>query len=68
MVHHLKDQQEYDAIRQEIIEQQGIQVMVFANQEVEHNLEGVLLRIAAALTPTSDKPRSPLSLRERGRG
>ena len=48
-VHSAKEQREYDAIRQETIEQQGISVMTFANHEVEHNLEGVLLKIVDAL-------------------
>ena len=63
-----KEQREYDAVRQETIEQQGIRVITFANREVEHDLEGVLLKIIKALTPTSPTSRPPLSLRERGRG
>ena len=66
--HSVKEQRDYDAVRQETIEQQGIRVMTFANREVEHDLEGVLLKIIEALNPTSPTSRPPLPHRERGQG
>lgn len=73
-IHSLEDQRQYDAIRQEIIQQQGIKVITFSNHDVEQNLEGVLQKIADTLTPPSailgsarPEPVEGLSLRERGR-
>jgi very-short-patch-repair endonuclease len=51
-IHNQKDQREYDAIREEVIEQFGIKILSFANEEVTQNLEGTLLKIINALTPT----------------
>jgi very-short-patch-repair endonuclease len=67
-IHSHEDQREYDAIREEVIEQLGIKVLSFANEEVTQNLEGTLSKIIDALTPNPATPQSPLSLRERGRG
>lgn len=64
-VHNLAEQQAYDAVRQEIIEQRGIRVLIFKNEEVIHDLERVLAVILNAITPTSPTAQSPLSPRER---
>ena len=61
-IHDKDDQREYDAARQEMIEQQGIIVLHFKNEEVMRDLEGVLAEIEKTLTPSSQ----PLSRRERG--
>ena len=63
-LHDREEQREYDAIRQETIEQQGIVVLRIRNDEVKQDLESVLIRIVDALMVSSP----PLSLRERGQG
>ena len=63
-VHDQADQQEYDAVRREAIEQLGVRLLVFKNEEVTQNLGSVLFQIAGAL---SDSPLTPaLSMWERG--
>jgi len=51
-LHSHEDQREYDDIRQEVIEQLGIKILSFTNEEVMYNLEGTLSKIINALTPT----------------
>jgi very-short-patch-repair endonuclease len=67
-IHNQKDQREYDAIREEVIEQLGIKILSFANEEVTLDLEGTLSKIINVLPPNLTTPQSPLSLWERGRG
>ena len=67
-VHSVKEQRDYDAVRQETIEQQGIRVITFANREVEHDLEGVLLKIIEALTPTTPDVSGSVSPLPQGEG
>jgi very-short-patch-repair endonuclease len=38
-IHNIKDQREYDEIRQETLELYGIRVLRFKNREVEQNIE-----------------------------
>ncbi len=63
-IHNKEGQREYDAARQEIMEQRGITVLYFRNDRLIRELEGVLAEIVNAL-PVSP---SPLSRLERGRG
>jgi very-short-patch-repair endonuclease len=67
-IHNQKDQREYDAIREEVIEQLGIKILSFANEEVTQDLEGTLSKIINVLPPNLTTPQSLLSQRERGRG
>jgi len=60
-VHELKDQKEYDKIRQETIEAMGLTVLRFKNEEVLNNLELVLAKITSP-------PSSPSPKLERGMG
>lgn len=62
--HDEEEQRENDTVRQETIEQQGIVVLSFTNEEVIRDLDAVLIKIMEALT-SSTKPLSP---RERGQG
>lgn len=48
-VHSEADQIEYDIVRQAAIESNGITVLRISNQEVEHDLEGVLEKIVQEL-------------------
>jgi very-short-patch-repair endonuclease len=52
-VHHRAEQMQYDDVRKTIMQQQGLKVLTFSNQEVFLDVESVLSRILAALTPTS---------------
>ena len=61
-VHDTAAQAEYDAIRQEEIEQRGVKVLRIKNAEVINDLPATLQRISEALR--TRRPR-PLSLRER---
>ena len=63
-LHDREGQREYDEIRRETIEQQGIVVLRIKNDEVNQDLDSVLIRIMEALTSLT----KPLSLRERGQG
>ena len=49
-VHLRADQKEYDDARQSAIEGNGITVLRIKNHEVEHDLEGVLEKIAKVLS------------------
>ncbi len=67
-VHNIKEQKDYDQIRQEIIQMRGIRVMRIKNQEIERNIESVLSEVLFLTSPPV-----PLSIswrggnRERGR-
>ena len=50
-IHQKSTQIEYDVIRQKILEETGIQLLVFHNDEVFQNLQGVLTQILNSLTP-----------------
>ena len=71
-IHNAKDQKEYDRVREQIIRQQGIELLRFTNEELTNQLDGVLSIISKALNsplpPTLPPERPPLSLRERGQG
>jgi very-short-patch-repair endonuclease len=67
-IHSHEDQREYDDIRQEVIEQLGIKILSFTNEEVTQNLEDTLSKIINTLPPNPATAQSPLSLWERGRG
>ena len=43
-IHNQKDQREYDAIREEVIEQLGIKILSFANEEVTQTWKVLYLR------------------------
>ena len=60
-IHLSLDQKQYDEIREDVIEQLGIQVLYFDNNDVIRDLSAVLTRITEVL----EDPVS-LSLRERG--
>ena len=49
-VHDGADQREYDAVRRETINQMGVRLLVFRNDEVAQDLERVLTQILEALT------------------
>ncbi len=51
--HNRKEQQEYDAERTKIINEYGIRIIRFTNEQVLQNTEQVLKDIAAAATPPS---------------
>ena len=51
-VHDQANQVEYDAVRYAEIEQAGIKVLAFKNEEVFQDLERVLTQIGDALTPS----------------
>ena len=48
-IHSQEDQREYDAVRREVIEQLGMNLISFRNEEVEQDLEGVLTKILQAI-------------------
>jgi very-short-patch-repair endonuclease len=56
-VHDTADQAEYDAVRTEALEQLGIRVIRFRNEDVMLDIMGVLGRIAAAAGLDFDDPR-----------
>jgi very-short-patch-repair endonuclease len=45
-------QEDYDATRTRFLESKGYRVLRFANRDVMQDLEGVLMTISAALTPS----------------
>jgi very-short-patch-repair endonuclease len=57
---------EQDGARQEFLEQQGLRVVRFSNDEVRDNIRGVLSTIEAHASST--ERRSPLSAGRRGAG
>jgi very-short-patch-repair endonuclease len=56
-VHDDPDQAGYDAARTETLKQHGIRVIRVRNEEVQHNIWGVVARIAAAAGGDVDDPR-----------
>lgn len=50
-IHQNPTQIEYDAIRQNILEEAGIQFLIFHNDDVSQSLEIVLTQILDSLTP-----------------
>jgi very-short-patch-repair endonuclease len=64
-VHQDREQQSYDAYRDQVFRERGLTVERITNWEVESSLEGVLVRIAAAagveggLTPPFGHPSPP---------
>ena len=61
-VHDRADQQEYDALRRETINQMGVRLLVFSNDQVSQDLERVLTQILEALTSSHGphKHQSPI--------
>ena len=55
-IHSTPDRKQYDAIREDVIEQLGIQVLYFDNNNVTHDLHAVLVNITEVL----DDSLSPL--------
>ncbi len=53
-VHDKPDQKEYDQERTAFLEEQGVRVIRFRNEEVDGNLEDVIRRILEAASPTPD--------------
>ena len=51
-MHDQANQVEYDAVRYAEIEQAGIKVLAFKNEEVFQDLERVFTQIGDALTPS----------------
>lgn len=49
--HTENDNQEYDTTRSAYLKAQGIEVMRFWNNEVLHDIEGVLAQVAQKITP-----------------
>src|SRR4030067_1832618 len=60
--HAEKDAQEYDKVRSNYLEAQGIEVMRFWNNDVMRNMEGVLYKIAEKANQTP--PDLPFSKEE----
>ncbi len=56
-VHDEPNQAEYDAVRTETLNQHGIRVLRIRNEDVQHDIWGVLERIAAAAGVDFDDPR-----------
>ena len=67
-VHNLAPQREYDAIRQEVITQQGVRILTFQNAEIISDRDATLSKIRAALSKAAVVISTPLSPWERGRG
>ncbi len=57
-IHGIEDQKEYDFMRSNEIEQLGIKVIRFTNEEIEQDIKRVLERIEETLQFTSP-PQSP---------
>ncbi len=55
-IHQNPTQIEYDAIRQNILEEAGIQLLIFHNDEVFQSLERVITQILDSLTPGPSPP------------
>ena len=60
-VHDRAEQKEYDAVRRETLNDMGVRLLVFRNDEVAQDLERVLTQILEALTskPTAHKDQPP---------
>jgi very-short-patch-repair endonuclease len=50
-VHNIRDQKEYDKIRQEIIKVRGLRVLRIRNKEIEKDIQNVLRKILALTSP-----------------
>lgn len=50
-VHNIRDQKEYDKIRQEIIKVRGLRVLRIRNKEIEKDIQSVLRKILALTSP-----------------
>ena len=50
-IHQVKDQKEYDKIRQEAIEMRGIRVVRVKNEEVEQDIDSVIKRVLSLTSP-----------------
>ena len=50
-VHHLKDQRDYDKVRQDVIETREIRVVRIRNEEIEQDPEAVLREILLLTSP-----------------
>jgi very-short-patch-repair endonuclease len=61
-----EEQIEYDAERSRVLTARGLQTLRIKNEEIMHNLEDVLTRIRANLTPRPPSDPSP-TLPHRGR-
>jgi very-short-patch-repair endonuclease len=48
-IHRIKDRKEYDILRTNELDQLGVTVIRFTNEEVENNIELVLKKIAAVI-------------------
>jgi len=55
MQHSKKDAREYDQIRSLILNEHGLQVLRFANQEIDHNFSAVCKAIDVAIQSRLDK-------------
>jgi very-short-patch-repair endonuclease len=55
-VHDRPEQAEHDKVRKRELEAQGFRVLIFRNEEVLNDPEGVLQRILEAITPISTSP------------
>jgi type I restriction enzyme M protein len=63
--HNEKEQREYDAERAKIIQEYGIRIIRFTNEQVLKNTEQVLNNIAAAAAPTSSPSGEGLGVRNK---
>ena len=64
-IHNPKGRREYDAVRREVIEQLGIRLLVFNNEEISQDPESVLVQILEALTSGNSRPHPrPISHEE----
>ena len=50
-IHQIKDQKEYDKIRQEIIEMRGMRVLRIKNEEIEQDIESVIRKVLSLTSP-----------------
>lgn len=55
-VHNLKDQKEYDELREEMIEVHRVRVLRIRDQEIEKDIEGVLRKILDLTSPPFSPP------------
>ena len=57
-IHDQAHQREYDAVRREAIEQLGVRILVFKNEQVTEDLEGVLAQILRAIMSQQKERKS----------
>ena len=57
-IHDQAYQREYDAVRREAIEQLGVRILVFKNEQVTEDLEGVLAQILRAIMSQQKETKS----------